>query len=228
MTLADLIRRFRVLVKDTAKGIGSDGSDMLWADEDIIDWLNDGQDQACMRGRLITEDANPSICEIAMVTGTRTYALHKTVLEIIHAQLERASGEVIRLSVVSREWLDRRVPDWRTRSDLFGYAIQNETTLTVLGAVSTGDKVRLECSRLPLKRMENDMDKPEIHPASHVHLLEWAIHKAYSIPDTDTFDPGRSEKAGALFTQHFGFPVDRDLLRDTRKDEPQHNVAIFP
>lgn len=227
MTLEDLIRRFRVLAKDTVKGIGSDGSDLLWADEDIIDWLNDGQDQACMRGRLLTEDANASICEIAMATGTRTYALHKAVLEIIHAQLELASGEVIPLSVVSREWLDREIPGWRARSDLFGYAIQNETTLTVLGAVSTGDKVRLECSRLPLKRMENDTDKPEIHPASHVHLLEWAIHKAYSIQDTDTFDPGRSEKARVLFEQHFGPPVDRDLLRDTRKDEPQHNVAVY-
>ena len=46
MTLADLIRRFRVLADDKVQPY-------LWADEDVIDWLNDAQAQAAVRGRLL-------------------------------------------------------------------------------------------------------------------------------------------------------------------------------
>ena len=62
MTLEDLIRRFRVLSMDNV-------TPPFWAAEDVIDWLNDAQAQACVRGRLIREDENPAVCQIALTPG---------------------------------------------------------------------------------------------------------------------------------------------------------------
>ena len=49
MTLEDLIHRFRVLSLDNV-------TPPFWADEDVIDWLNEAQNEACIRARLIRED----------------------------------------------------------------------------------------------------------------------------------------------------------------------------
>ena len=65
MALENLIRRFRVLAQDTEQPF-------LWSDEAVIEWLNDAQAQACVRGRLIREAENPSVCQIALTPGQHT------------------------------------------------------------------------------------------------------------------------------------------------------------
>ena len=82
MTLQELIARFRVLAHDQA-------DPPFWSSEDIARWLSDGQTQACIRGRLLREDARDAICRIALVPGQRTYKLHRTVYEIIDVRIKR-------------------------------------------------------------------------------------------------------------------------------------------
>nr|MBP8161105.1 hypothetical protein [Ottowia sp.] len=75
MTLEDLIHRFRVLSLDNV-------TPPFWADEDVIDWLNEAQNEACIRARLIREDELEAVCSIALTPGTHTYALNPLVYEI--------------------------------------------------------------------------------------------------------------------------------------------------
>jgi hypothetical protein len=75
---------------------------------------------------------------------------------------------------------------------------------------------------------DNTLGKPEIHQAHHEHLLQWALHKAFGIPDSDGFDPGRSALAERAFTAYFGPMPDSDLRRETRSDVPHHNILILP
>lgn len=221
MTLEDLIRRFRTLAVDKVQPY-------LFDDEDVIDWLNDAQRQACIRGRLLREDANLAVCEIALTPGQRTYPLHKSVYEIINARIVPVSGRSRPVFLASREWMDENMPDWRDEQGQAEFAIQDDTSIRVGGVITTGDKLAIECYRTPLKVLANDVDKPEIHEAHHEHLIQWALHKAFSVVDAETFDAQRSERAENEFTRYFGTLPDSDLRRVTRIDVPHHNAAILP
>ena len=222
MTLEDLIRRFRVLSMDNV-------TPPFWAAEDVTDWLNEAQAQACVRGRLIREDENPAVCQIALTPGQHTYPLHASVYELINLRIKGSGAESSRsMAIKSREWMDANVRDWRDMDRPSQWLIQDDTTLRVVGAIQAGDVLHLECYRLPLKQLANDVDKPEIHAAHHVHLIQWALHKAFSVPDADGFDAARSAAAEAEFTAYFGPSPDSDLRRSTREDVVHHNVSIFP
>ena len=221
MTLEDLIRRFRVLSLDNV-------TPPFWADEDITDWLNEAQNEACIRARLIREDELEAVCSIALTPGTHTYALNPLVYEIISLWIKPASGRKRPVKLRSREWLDHHIPEWRDCTRPAEIAIQDDTTVRIVGAVEAGDTLELECYRLPLRPMANDTDKPEIHLAHHQHLIDWALHRAFSVPDAEAFDPNRAALAEQAFTRYFGLPPDSDMRRITRHDVAHHNVTFLP
>ena len=219
MQLKDLIRRFRYLANDTSMP-------PLWSNEVLNDLFNDALDQACIRGRLIREDQRSDVCQISLTVGQHTYPLHHAVTEIIILRLVPASGQKPRrLRLVSREWLDEEYPEWRDDNQSAAYAIQDDKSLRVVGAIEVGDVMHLECYRLPIQPLTSDMSEPEIHRAHHVHLIQWVLHKAFSVPDADAFDPNRSAQAEAEFTDYFGLMPDSDLRRITREDVVHHNRA---
>lgn len=85
----------------------------------------------------------------------------------------------------------------------------------------------IEAYRLPAKVMSAPGHEPEIHEASHEHLIQWALHKAFSVPDSEAFDPQRATKAEDAFTAYFGPLPDSDMRRITREDTP-HTVKVHP
>lgn len=219
MTLADLIRRFRTDSRDKVEPY-------FWADEEIADFLNDGQVQACKRGRLLREDELSAMCVVPLQPGQHTYRLHPKLYEIINLRIVPSACRARTITLQSREWLDAELPDWRDYPRPACFAIQNETTLRVVGSIEAGDKLVLEAYRLPLKDLCDKSDRPEIHEASHVELVQWALHRAFSIPDADTFDQQRAALAEQRFADYFGLPVDSDLRRETRVDN-QHYVRGY-
>ena len=81
----------------------------------------------------------------------------------------------------------------------------------------------IEVYRLPLAPMALDTDTPEIHAASHEHLLQHVLHRAFSVPDAETFDRDRAKLAEDAFAIRFGLSVDADMRRSTREDADQTN-----
>ena len=220
MTLQDLIRRFRVLAKDTAQPYRAQ-------DDDVRDWLNDAQEEACVRGRLLREDVDPAICRIPLQVGQHTYKLHTAAYELIDVRRQPAGGgEARKLDVVSREWLDAEMPSWRTFEGEPRWLVQDDISVRVVGRVTAGDILSIECYRLPLEAMAAATDEPEIHSAHHVHLIQWALHKAFSIPDSELFDPNRSALSEQEFSAYFGVRPDSDLRRATRHDT-YHHIAGY-
>lgn len=108
------------------------------------------------------------------------------------------------------------------------FAIQDENSLRLVGNIDDGDVLHLECYRLPLAALEDESDEPEIHAAHHEHLIEWALFKAYSVPDADAFDPTRAKMAEDAFTRYFGLQPDSDMRRATRQDFQHYVRAILP
>lgn len=222
MNLEGLIRRFRVKTRDRQEPF-------LFSDEEVTDWLNDAQEQACIRGRLILEDANEEVTIIDLTPGTGAYPLHEGVCEIVSAHIlwrGMNRDDIKPLGLVSREWLNRYKPNWREDNNPAEYAIQDDTRIRIVGTFPADAWMQLECYRLPLYPMISDADEPEIHKAHHEHLIDWALHEAYSIPDTEVFDPEKARRAKAEFTAYFGLPPDSDMRRMTREDVPHANEVI--
>lgn len=225
MTLSDLIRRFRVLANDKVEPY-------FWADQDVADWLNDAEAQAAIRGRLLRDDSTSYVCRIDLYPTQHTYPLSPKLIEIINLRITNPAYVDHRrrhfMQLVSREWLDAVCPLWRDLDEPSSWAIQNDTSIRIVGKIEPLDMLEIECYRLPLFPMEMPIDAPEIHEAHHEHLIQWALHKAFSIPDTESFDPQRSDRALQAFTAYFGLLPDSDLRRITREDVVHHNTAVLP
>ena len=221
MNLQELIRRFRVLASDMEEPY-------FWTNQDVAAWLSDAQAQACIRGRLLHADESDAMCNIALQPGTQTYKLHRALYELVSVRIKPTIGPSRPLKLVTREWLNAELPDWRDSERPVFWAIQGENSLRLVGTIAPGEKLWIEGYRLPLRDLEDEGDEPEIHRASHEHLLHWALHKAYSVPDADAFDPTRAKMAEDAFTRYFGLQPDSDMRRATRQDVPHHNVAVLP
>ena len=226
MNLAELTRRFRVWAQDQVHPY-------LFSDEDVADWMTDAQVQAAVRARLLFDDTTPAVCTVAVVSGVASYPLHPALYELVLVRF-KATGATcsIPLRIVSREWLTDHVRDWRDATDWQGsskrFCVQSETGLRIVPIPDEAGDLLIEGYRLPLNPLVNDTDKPEIHEASHEKLIQWALHRAFSLPDTEGVDPNRAAAAEREFTAYFGPMPDADMRRMTREDEVQHNVSYPP
>lgn len=220
MTRDQLIAEFRIAAQDKAEPY-------LFEHGDIAAWLDEAQVEACIRGRLLHESASADVCRIALVAGQAVYPLHPALYELDHLAF-RAEGasrrEPVRL--VSQEWLDERVRDWRDQSGTPLYAIQGDTSLRLVPTPDAAGELLLEGYRLPLASLAAaGTNTPEIHPAHHRQLIQWALYRGYSMPDTDAMDLERAALAERAFTTYFGARPDADLRRLTREDFEHHNKA---
>jgi hypothetical protein len=222
MTLAELIATFRAQADDIAEPY-------LWDDEWLAVRFTEAQDEAAIRSRLLHESTNTTICQIAVTAGTSVYPLHAALYEIDYLAFKK-DGASCRtpVNLVSREALDARCPDWREKTGEVEYAIQSDTLIRLAYTPESAGTLYLEGYRLPLKVLANDGDKPELHKAHHIHLVQWVLHKAFSIPDADKFDANRAREAEQKFTAYFGIRPDADLRRMTQEDVPQTVKAFWP
>lgn len=236
MTLAELIRNFRRLVQDVREPY-------LFPNDDIADWLIEAEQEACIRGRLIYEASNEQICRITLSPGKTTYRLHPAIYEIERIAYVRdplppdeeydqpARPRQSPITLVSREELEHHRSDWREYDGDPEFAIQDDTglTFTPIRYGTPLGHIWIEGYRLPIRGLNRDRQStPEIHPAHHRFLVEWALYQALRLPDADTINLGRSEEALFRFTQYFGIRPDVDLRRQTRTDDPHHVVAAWP
>ena len=222
MTLEQLIQQFRVDADDLTEP-------HFWDAEWIAAWLTEAVNEAAVRGRLLYEAANAAVCQIAVSASAATHELHKSLFELVHLRFQATGAATSSvLSIKAREELDRIRPGWRDETGTPRHAIQDDTRITLVPRPEVAGTLHVEGYRVPLKPLANDTDKPEIHEAHHRHLVHWALHRAFTKPDSETIDPTRAATAEAAFTRYFGPRPDADLRRSTRHDEVQTNKAFFP
>lgn len=223
MTLAQLIARFRIDAQDRAEPY-------FWSDAQVTDWLNEAQREAAIRARLIHESADTDVCQIAVTSGTSVYALSAYLFEITYQAFLDADSQRHPLQLVSIEWLDDHVPRWREGEGpgIPQWLVQTDTSLRVAPTPKVAGTIVLEGYRLPLTDLSASTDVPEIHGAHHRHLVDWALYRAFSIPDAEAFDAQRAGQAQAAFADYFGLAPDADLRRGTQADVPQTTEAFWP
>ncbi|TLP68232.1 hypothetical protein FEA48_30735 [Pseudomonas nitroreducens] len=220
MNLGELERDFRVETGDLVP-------DYLFESEWVARWLAEAQDEAAIRRRLLHESENTDVCRTTVEQGRATYPLHPSLFEITSLRIRRSAGDRSRpLQIVSTEWLDSWREDWRDCEGCVEFAVQDDTTLRLVPRPAESGELLLEGYRLPLKDLTTGIGAvPEIHLAHHRRLVQWAVFRAYGLPDVETQDLARAAQAEREFTSYFGPRPDADLRRETRKDEPQHVTA---
>lgn len=214
MTLKELVRSVRVQSNDKVEPYFNE-------DEDIIAWLNQAVDEACIRGRLVHENMDSNICSAIIVANQSTYALHESLYEITKLTFVPSHNEKqTDIRLVSEEWLNLySYEDWSTMKGKPQFAIQSDTAIRLVPTPDIEGNLLIEGYRTSIKDMIEDEDKPvDLHKQHHIHLIEWVLYKAFSIPDTEFFDHNRSEMAYRNFESYFGVRPDSDLRRQTRED----------
>ena len=195
-------------------------------------WINEAQEEAAIRARLLFESSNPDICQIvvdaaAVTAGTRVYDLHESVVHITRAVfIPDGSTTEYELHLTDRVEQDRAYPGWRSRVDIPRQAIQDDTRLELGCKPSVAGVIHIECYRTPLVPIEDSANEtPEIHRSHHRHLIHWVLHRAYSRPDSEIYDPNRSAREEALFTEHFGIRPNAHNRRNLEANRQHHNRA---
>lgn len=223
MQLKELIRRFRVQANDKVEPYFNE-------DEDVIAWLNDAVKEACIRGRLLCESQNSDVCKIKVNAGRSNYDLHNSLYELTRIWFEPADGKTGSfISITSTENLDRTYyRDWKSMSEFPRFLIQDDTTIRLVPCPNIDGELQLEGYRVPLVDLDCLDDEPEINNLHHVHLIQWALAQAFSVPDAEFFDANRAAMAEQAFTDYFGQRPDSDLRRITREDVPHHVIPFMP
>lgn len=220
MTLRELIDRFRTLANDKVEPY-------FWADDEVRIWLNDAQEEAAIRGRLLHSSDDADMCRIAVFAGQNVYQYDDLIYEFdalsFHEDFETQHECV---ALVSMEELSRCLPDWKTAMGTPKYALQDDKRLVLYPTPNKVGTLFLSGYHAPKNVLSNDDDVPEINALHHKHLLDWVLYQAFSIPDTEMFDPNRAKLAEERFTRYFGEQTDSDLRRMTREDVP-HTVKAF-
>lgn len=219
MTLAQLLAEFRVDADDRTAGY-------LFADVDITRWLNEAQEEACLRADLLFESSDEEMCAVYVYPQERSYALDDRWTRITQAFMP-VDGTTRELRLTSREELDRTQPGWRNHTNPPTALMLFDTRVELDSYTTAPVALMLEGFRLPLAPMMAATDTPEIGRTHHRRLVDWALYRGYSVPDSEVFNPDKAAKALAVFTQIFGSRPDADLRKQREVDVPHANVAIW-
>lgn len=222
MNLAALRAQFRSEADDSA-------APYLFADAELNDWLNQAVEEAAIRADLLLEVDDAAVCQINVASGTAGYPLHAKITRVSHAEF-LADGEdatsSTRLELIDRVKLDRVRPCWRQETERPRFLLTENGTARLAPNPDENGTVTLEAYRLPMTTMAADDDTPEIREQHHRYLVDWALFRAYSKPDTETQDLARAQAAQARFEDHFGPRPDADMKQSDER-QPHANAAFY-
>lgn len=202
MNLRDLIDGARTESQDVAKK-------HLWSDEELVGFFNEAVDEVCVRARSIEMD------DIELpIAAQDPYADIPEYLWSI--QSVKAFGR--KLLMLDRQMLDAcEGDDWesRTGTPVACYEIGGRLRLYPIPDTAGEATVHAFCT--PDSAMEGDDDEPQgVKSRLHRKLIDWALHRAYSKKDADTFDANLAAVHEARFDAVFGPRPDEKAMRRLR------------
>lgn len=199
MKASEIVRIFRREADDVAQPY-------LWDDEDATEFLNDAENEACRRARLLVDSTDPECCVYAIVPGDLVIELDPRVLFIRRAKADGRAQPWGRMQLAD---MDKQRPGWDADTGEPRLYIPDFQTDTIrpYPIPEADDVLRVTVSRLPLNPITvNTLDSkaPEINPRHHRSLVFWMLYRAFSKQDADTYDPKRAQLNLDLFEAEFG------------------------
>lgn len=216
------------LVKATRSRADDQADPPLWTDQEIIDYLNESEREACIRARLIEDMDTPEVTRLPLRAGKGLYDIHCSILAVRRVYLQNAKSALAESSIEYQD--DQSFSDWMTRIGTPRWYIFHEgnSQLRLVDAPKSDDTAILRVHRMPLRPMKSPTDRPEIHPKHHVRLIDWALRMAYLKQDADTYDEQKAAKYEAMFTASFGIREDANVLRKHADKDPPIVKSNWP
>lgn len=214
MNLRELIDAFRRDCDDR-------GDPPLFSDSDIIAWLNEGQEEACIRSRLLLYRK-----EYAVARGERIIPLDPEVFEVKRVGLRRGGRTEYVLYQTDAGHLDYAAPDWRSERWPPRAFVHRDGEIEISGMPRDGYMLDIEGYRLPCP-MVADTDCPEIDSVHHRRLVYWALFRGHSVSDKEVFAPQKAAENEARFDRYFKRPPDVDLRKPQNANLPHRNKCYW-
>jgi hypothetical protein len=214
MKVADFIAEFRRVTGDKA-------APFLWADADVLAFLNDAINEACERALLLEDRLSARVCTLILVAGQDTYRLHDSVIRV-----KRVTFRGRPLDETSVEAEDGNDGNWETRTGEPRRFIQTEGRLRLVPtptADQADEELGLTVYRRPLepRTLQGDTaSAPELPERYHLRLMNWVYKRAYSVDDPEIADPARADRFDRLFAGDFGDRIDANVQRKQRDRKP--------
>lgn len=209
MNLADYIAAYRNATGDLSQPYYCE-------DEEVVEWVNEAEEEAAFRARLLYDDTTPDVCEIAVTAGTSRYAMHETVFDIGRATLTDGDTRHA-LAIKTRDDMDAYNGDWQdwdTGDPL--YLVGDESHVTLAPAPSSDCVLNIGVCRLPLSALSDPVDQPEIRRRHHHALLDWVLHRAYLKHNPEMQDLQKATFHEGRFEKYFGRRPDANVSRKQR------------
>lgn len=197
MTVVELMALYRNRTQDVA-------APYLWSDEEIVEYADDAQNEACRRAHLLI-DSRSEVSTAAITAGDPVAEIDSRVISIRRARRGSDSMPVRRMSVRD---MDQQLPGWEgvtSPSHPSVFLPDWETGVARLYPPPLiDDELKMTVVRLPLAPITDESVALEIAPQYHRALLDWMLYRGYSKADPETLDTAKAKAAEAKFEAEFG------------------------
>jgi hypothetical protein len=211
MNTQQLLDAFGALADDTA------ASNRLWSDATRLLYLNEAQQEAAARARLLEDRDTEEVCQIAVEVDEAVYDVDPRVIFIRGVTLVTTGGDVIELDKVHPADLNRVAPGWRTDTSSQWpqwWTPWPNQKIRIEKPGITGT-LHLHVVREPLEDCRlADPDatpdpitavNPEIPARHHLKLVDWMLYRALNERDKEEkYDPQSADRHLAQFEAVFG------------------------
>lgn len=202
MDLSELRTATRVMINDQAEPY-------RWPDADIDRRLNNAVREACIRARLLKDDADslPALCSINYTAGQKIVPYAPQILAVRSGAIV---GAICKLWAMTAESMDRQVPGWDStlQAGTPQYMVMDlsQKRIRLVPTPDVDGTLTLRVWRGPLEDdlMTGDTDEPAIALPDPEELCHWAAYECYLVKDAETLDANAAATHLQLFEQRFG------------------------
>lgn len=188
MTLDELIDRCR-------DDSGDEAAPYHCSDADWTTYLNEAEEESCIRARLIEE-----VVDVAFAAGDDTIPVPERAFSIQSAAIAGSA-----LNLYTLRDLNDILPDgWDDDEGEVVACARYGNLLRLYRTPVASGTVRLTAFCTPEIPMADGSDAPTIPSRYHIKLVDWALRCAYSKQDNDLYDKDLADKHEGRFERTFG------------------------
>lgn len=201
MTVEELLTEIRLKLHDAVEPY-------LWADTDLIRYLNNAVDEVCERTRVL-QDSTSDVCSITLAADTASYTLDPALFAVRRARID---GQRNPLTLVNAKDLDRLSPGWddstlaSTGTPTHAVFDLGDGTITLHPAPSEEMTLRMTVWRRAIESeiLEDEQDEPAIPARFHRKLVDWVLHEAYTHADSENRNDEKARQHEEAFERAVG------------------------
>jgi len=223
MNLGELLEELRENILNDRSNQVSGPSDYLWSDSTLIRYINEAQRRFARLGLVLRDATTPQCCTVALALNTVNYVLDPSVVAVLSAKYPLDPGDLARAGHAALGTYNTPDPYFFNPTYLsnlppgkvMAWSTDEQVSADDNGSMSVvtmrvypapidpfATSLQLRVARLPLDKLCDMEDVPEIPEDHHIDMLDWAAYRALRVVDHDKGDPERAAEFKQSFADH--------------------------